>query len=208
MHPREKILCAADNQKTKRGEILFGVVVMTKPEEDCAEDGEFLVELIVQGRKLRPVPERSLVENSGFFRNVFNKMQQQDRAAATTSEGNYPLKKDQGEEENNREFDEEEDYVVLTLNEAGNRNGGSSCSNSSSKTHEQSDPLSKISFETMSTIVEYFASSIQPCYDLQSSSSSSCHLIREGELQMTNLLIMFFFIGEAGNNIISSAQKH
>ena len=108
----------------ERGEILFGVVVvMTKPEEDCAEDGEFLVELIVQGRKLRPVPERSLVENSGFFRNVFNKMQQQDRAAA---EGNYPpLKKDQGEEENNREFDEEEDYVVLTLNEAGNRTGDS-----------------------------------------------------------------------------------
>ena len=173
---------------------------MTKPEEDCAEDGEFLVELIVQGRKLRPVPERSLVENSGFFRNVFNKMQQEDRAAA---EGNYPLKKDQGEEENNRDFDEEEDYVVLTLNEAGNRTGDSSCCNSSSgKTHEQqSDPLSKISFETMSTIVEYFASSIQPCFDLQSSSSSSCHFIREGELQMINLLIMFFFIGEnAGND--------
>ena len=43
-------------------------------------EDDFMVELVVQGQKLRPVPERSLVENSGFFRDIFNKMQQQQSA--------------------------------------------------------------------------------------------------------------------------------
>ena len=47
-----------------------------QPRQPCPED-DFVVELVVQGQKLRPVPERSLVENSGFFRDIFNKMQQQ-----------------------------------------------------------------------------------------------------------------------------------
>ena len=63
------------------------------------QEEDFLVELVVQGRKLRPVPERSLVENSGFFRNVLNKMQQQEEEVAAAAK------------------DEEDDYIVLTLNE-------------------------------------------------------------------------------------------
>ena len=102
---------------------------MTNKKECCdygEEEEDFLVELVVQGQKLRPVPERSLVENSGFFRNVFNKMQQQEEEGAPS----------------------DDDYIVLTLNEDG-RGQQHQCTTSG-------DPLSKISFETMNAIVEYF----------------------------------------------------
>ena len=102
------------------------------------QEEDFLVELVVQGRKLRPVPERSLVENSGFFRNVLNKMQQQEEEVAAAAAAK----------------DEEDDYIVLTLNEDcwGQQQQQQ---HNHQKTYN-SDPLSKISFETMNAIVDYF----------------------------------------------------
>ena len=101
------------------------------------QEEDFLVELVVQGRKLRPVPERSLVENSGFFRNVLNKMQQQAEEVAAAAAAK----------------DEEDDYIVLTLNE--DCWGQQQQQHNHQKTYN-SDPLSKISFETMNAIVDYF----------------------------------------------------